>query len=713
MKRAKDAPADAGKKKKHKKHKKHKKASKSDKHDKAPSDGKGNAKKHKRKHKSPRRNSDSAASHSDAVHMPGADSAILSSAAATAAPSTNLGNATLSSKFTEIMKSNGHNTAPLIIKKPAVATAATANVAHISTDPSELVKQMARALKQPHAVAVASLPAEPHIPRMEIMSSDPESEEDDGAAIIDVNSPEVAVIEDEELNLEDLMKQKALLQARLGNILSESEDMEETTVSDVRHKPFVAIGSAAGGAGNRPPPRNISDVILLDDSSGEVIARRMPSKKPAAASSAATATAGPVSRPREERSVAGRETTATTSTNAFGRRGDDGGRSDLRHSNVRAPDDRDRGKASRRPDGQHSSRGNGSGGAAVDRDNRHKEDLRLEIDRDQRNDRNVGGQRDGRDGRRKEMGARGSGGGFDGRNTGNRYLMERDGGRRMGGAGDRDRYDGRGRSRDRHNRHADERGGGRRKDDKKDKFVGSLSEGQMPDRDSSSGSERGGGRGARTTKTAASVHNVDDNDDEEDEDDEEKIIEMRRRKREELLRKLAVTTSVVTPTAAELKTPDASAKKRKLELANDTDEVVFVKTKPLESNGRKVHKPSTTEPIEKEVTRAKASPETPPRSVPSVRLVDQMAESMSPVAEPADGMTESGDKPNKDGVALATANAGTATKKNDWDMFAEQDCDSNFDVSVFRRFMVIAGFHLYVCTYVCVIGGTEPQHGHR
>lgn len=57
----------------------------------------------------------------------------------------------------------------------------------------------------------------------------------------------------------------------------------------------------------------------------------------------------------------------------------------------------------------------------------------------------------------------------------------------------------------------------KRKDDKNDKYMGSLSEGQNQHKESSSGSE---------------VGDIDI----DDEDEEEKIIEMRRKKREELLK---------------------------------------------------------------------------------------------------------------------------------------------------------------------------------
>lgn len=68
------------------------------------------------------------------------------------------------------------------------------------------------------------------------------------------------------------------------------------------------------------------------------------------------------------------------------------------------------------------------------------------------------------------------------------------------------------------NRYNDEPTSSRkRKEERSDKFMGSLSEGQRPDKESSSGSE---------------IADIDI----DDEDDEEKIIQMRRKKREELLK---------------------------------------------------------------------------------------------------------------------------------------------------------------------------------
>lgn len=152
------------KKKKHKKHKKHKKSTKEDKVDKDLHAKKKHKKQHKRKHR----------------ESEGSSSDVAEKLPTKCAPTS------LSSKFTEIMKTNGHSTttglaAKLIksMKKPAVPT-----------DPSALVEMITQSL-DPNA-----------LPSLEIVSS--ESESDGPAEEVDVDSPDVAVIEDE-LNLEELM----------------------------------------------------------------------------------------------------------------------------------------------------------------------------------------------------------------------------------------------------------------------------------------------------------------------------------------------------------------------------------------------------------------------------------------------------------------------------------------------------------------------------
>lgn len=213
-------------KKKHKKHKKNKKA-KSSKHD---IDGKERIKKHKKHHK---RSKSSDGANSD----PNTESAATKARCDTAAtlsrqnlepklpPQTSRPSvaapSTLNTKFTEIMKSNGH-----VAKVPlpkfnngngADPSKRDSGVSKVPTDPSKLVEFITKSLDANTSTQVVS-------------SASSESD-----VINDVDSPDVAVIEDDEedLNLEELMRQKALLQARLGGIPmsdTESENSHKTPV---------------------------------------------------------------------------------------------------------------------------------------------------------------------------------------------------------------------------------------------------------------------------------------------------------------------------------------------------------------------------------------------------------------------------------------------------------------------------------------------------
>ncbi|KAJ6633606.1 Serine/threonine-protein kinase PRP4 like, partial [Pseudolycoriella hygida] len=518
------------KKKKHKKHKKHKKSGKVDKSD------KDSKKKHKKQHK--RKHKDSDDSSSDiGEKLP-----------------TKIAPTSLSSKFTEIMKTNGHSTttglaAKLIksIKKPAVPT-----------DPNALVEMITQSL-DPNAA-----------PSLEIVSS--ESESDGVIEDIDVDSPDVAVIEDE-LNLEELMKQKALLQARLGNIASESEE--------------------DGAAEARPSaPNKVSDVILLDDSSGEVLARPPTGRKRQRSTS--------VSRDRNYK------------------------RREERRESPRDRYNREQDKMKRRND-----------------ENRNKEDLRREIDRDKERSyrdrrRDVGGRMDGRFNRDR-----------------NRYSIEID---RRGNqrSRSRDRYDrdiaDRGRERDR---------GHRKREEKNDKFIGSLSEGQKADKESSSDSEIGDIK-------------VNYN---EDEDDEEKIIEQRRKKREELMKKLAVSQGV--------NQPEPISKQ-----AESDEDIVFVENvqpevkKILAPPAVNIKPPKHVSPIEPVVIDNYDDIEstTPPLPAGMLRLklgtnftkpeLSTKTEENVTKKEGDDNDAINHDKVNK---------IKEASKRSEWDMFAEQDNYSNFD----------------------------------
>lgn len=118
---------------------------------------------------------------------------------------------TLNTKFTEIMKSNGHvvvakvpttkfnngNKPPDCAKRSSQSSAPTAT---IPTEPNELVAFITRSL-------------DPNV-STQVISSASES-----GSVRDVDSPDVTVIEEDDLNLEELMRQKAMLQARLGMFL--------------------------------------------------------------------------------------------------------------------------------------------------------------------------------------------------------------------------------------------------------------------------------------------------------------------------------------------------------------------------------------------------------------------------------------------------------------------------------------------------------------
>lgn len=193
-------------KKKHKKHKKHKKAKK---HENDGDRDRSSSKKHKKHRKS---------ANDDIISGTDGESPTAKHQKATSTISTRKVDATdnelppqttstLNTKFTEIMKSNGH---VVVAKVPTTKfnngnqpecvkrTTQTNTTAKIPTDPNELVAYITKSL-------------DPNI-ATQVISSASES-----GSIHDVDSPDVAVIEeDDDLNLEELMRQKALLQARLG-----------------------------------------------------------------------------------------------------------------------------------------------------------------------------------------------------------------------------------------------------------------------------------------------------------------------------------------------------------------------------------------------------------------------------------------------------------------------------------------------------------------
>lgn len=276
-----------------KKHKKHKKNKKSKKHD---VDGKERVKKHKKHHK---RSKSSDGYNSDTNMESAAAAAVAAAAKARCDTVTALSRqtletklpapisrpsaaaaSTLNTKFTEIMKSNGHVSNVSLPKfnngngADASKRGDSGGVGKVPTDPSKLVEFITKSL-------------DPNTSTQVVSSASSESE-----AINDVDSPDVAVIEDDEedLNLEELMRQKALLQARLGGIPvsdTESENSHKTPVYIASvHKTIVVDDTKINDKEKEREKEKekekeklikrraepVNDVILLDDSSNDASA---------------------------------------------------------------------------------------------------------------------------------------------------------------------------------------------------------------------------------------------------------------------------------------------------------------------------------------------------------------------------------------------------------------------------------------------------------
>lgn len=254
-----------------------------------------------------------------------------------------------------------------------------------------------------------------------------------------------------------------------------------------------------------------------------------------------------------------------------------------------------------------------------DNDNRYKEDLRKEIDRDKvRFFREREKIKDDRD-RRNNL---------DRRNTDqNRQRPGTDMNkmRRLSTDG-RDRRDysredeyRQDRGRNRYSYQDKNRRG--RNSDQKDKFKGSLSEGLKDKNSSSSGSE------------------MDITDLNDDEDDEEKIIAQRRKQRMELLKKLGNT----------------------------------------EDNGKYIdEKEKSSSPI---VSQNIETYELNDGTLSSTEIEAKTYDSLTPPFPPGIKADVSNKEIIDDKNALCSKNK--EIKRSEWDMFAEQDIDSNFDVSLF------------------------------
>ncbi|XP_022221766.2 serine/threonine-protein kinase prp4 [Drosophila obscura] len=544
--------------KKQKKHKKHKKStsSKSDRDKHVHKRQKKSKKRHHRHSDSPH-DSDGTTEHPSAKQQKSYD------------------------KFSEIMQKTSRNGVEFCISS-----------SKLQTDPCSLVEEITKTIQNKV------------LPVLEVGSSSSESD-----VPMDVASPIIASIIEDELNLEDLMKQKALLQARLGAYMSDPDADERSEPNSrpqsvqskqiaikgqsqplFQPQPMVLSKSAAPLAtatsknvNNKQSSihnSNESDVILLDDSSG---GQRTPSPTPEKRRRhAPPSPAAPRSRVRDD-PVHGRRDLRS--------RDRDQVRSRTPPRRRLEEQTRPRSLSSQRRNHQHN--------------NRNMEDLRQEINRDKQRERHehsrdrerrgAGTDRpqatvEPRAGRPREREGR-----FSRQRSHSRSKFESDRRRERERFLDRDRCGFGG------NNRLGARGG---TDNDRDRYKGSLSEGQkMHDKESSDDDVN---------------LDIDIN---EDEDDEERIIEQRRKKREELLKKLG--TGQDSPT-------------------------------PQNSNS-----------YESRSTSAGSSQRDRLQRTPTPTLM------INDLEHPK--VQQQLDNSN------SQKNSSGKEKRNEWDMFADQDVDSNFD----------------------------------
>ncbi|XP_055619463.1 serine/threonine-protein kinase PRP4 homolog isoform X2 [Toxorhynchites rutilus septentrionalis] len=562
---------DTKKAKKHKKHKKHKKASRLEKSDKARSK---KHKKHKRKH----RGEEGEVSESEDDEEKPANGSKIDirklEHAIRVRPKDD------DSK----PKDNGNLKASLEKKHNS----------EISTDPEKLVAILTESLdKKKEQIQMTVQP--------DVVSVESDS---DGTVIEDVPSPDVAVIEDE-LNLEDLMRQKALLQARLGEFVSDEDDEDEGETKDGHEK--------KGAGSKRKSKRSDEEIITIEgDSSAEDVNRLLKKARQRSRSQ------GRDERKRKTSDSDKRSSRGETEAKARAKQQDlERHREEQRRQ--REHDDYSRRMAEERYERERIR----------DRERDRERERERERDRERDRERERERERDRARARQRdrnrsveryrdrrspvERGRRSAE-----RSGGNRWYNSRDRFRgRDREALDRERYD-----RDRTGRSGrDHRNGSKRKPDD-DKFKDSLSEGLKQQKESSSDSEIG-------------------DIDIDDEEDEEKIIEKRRKQREELLMKLgAVNKNNIPPEAlSEAKIEAKSSSKLLRKKANDffvNEELSKVDQKSLKDS----HNLSLTPPV------------------PSTKVI---AETHNELA------SEDRSKQDK------------GSKRAEWDMFAEQDIDSNFD----------------------------------
>ncbi|XP_052862498.1 serine/threonine-protein kinase PRP4 homolog [Anopheles cruzii] len=576
---------------KHKKHKRHKKSSKSDRADKVYKSKKH--KKHKRKH----REEDGAADgNSTTDGEPSRNGSKVADVRIQELPVIKPKPIQLESDESErVRPKNNGSTRVVVVEK---------RKEHISTDPDKLVHLLTKELDK-HKEDVVSV----------------ESESDE-TAVEDAPSPDVAVIEDDELNLEELMRQKALLQARLGEYATDEEDESANNTRAGRQPKKVKVdGSDA--------------IITIDgDSTPDEVEHQL-KKQPSGANRGSRG--AKVDQPLG---------TAKGGNVEAEKRGKEQYMGDGRTKQIDRDRERERDRRNREEDNYKRRMAE----ERFEREKVRERDRERARARQRDRDRSMERYRDRRgysprDRRSQDRFDRARGG-PGGRDRLRARSRSRD---RVGGPGrfnrDRDRDRDRGwemRDRDRNYRGwqrngRDGRAGGKaNRKTEDDRFKDSLSEGLKQHKESSSDSDIG---------------DIDIDDDE----DEEKIIEKRRKEREALLKKLGVvnedsSTAMEVVEPPELRQMNASAgpSSRNDSPGNSQEEGI-----DLLSEGRQSDQ-SLTPPI------------------PSERkdLMDKVERKLN-APEPSKDL----DRQSKEPKHTAKENA----KRPEWDMFAEQDIDSNFD----------------------------------
>uniref|UniRef100_A0A182KCM7 Serine/threonine-protein kinase PRP4 homolog n=1 Tax=Anopheles christyi TaxID=43041 RepID=A0A182KCM7_9DIPT len=599
---------------KHKKHKRHKKSSKSEKSEKQHKSKKH--KKHKRKHRGEEDDEDSSSEGEHAKNGASTEPRKVEQANQAMQPVDNEKSHERQKGNEYASRSKNNGSAKAVLEK---------RKGHISTDPDKLVQMLTQDLEKQ---------------KEDVVSVESES---DGTAVEDAPSPDVAVIEDDELNLEDLMRQKALLQARLGEYATDEEDdglgkvlktelnSRERPVKkkkvDTNETVITIDGDSTPdddklrkgllNVANRPSRGNKEDAHMVQRGNNiDVETKRIKDHQ----QHAAEARARQIDRDRDrERDTRTREDRRNREEDNYKRR-----MAEERYEREKARErdrerDRERARARQRDRDRSLERRRDRRGFSP-RD-RSRERRSIERDRGR-----VGAMR---------MGSRDR---FRGRSR-SRDREMRGFGTRLDRERDRERFRDRDRDRDygrgmqRNGREGRGGGKGRKLDD--DRFKDSLSEGLKQLKESSSESE---------------IADIDI----DDEEDEEKIIEKRRKEREALLKKLGVQNED-SNTMMEVEPPELKQVSMISSISSSRNESRETTSQHQEDHDRDGTDQSLTPPIPNE----------------RKDLMDKVERKPKESPEPPKDL----DRQSKEPKTTAKENS----KRPEWDMFAEQDIDSNFD----------------------------------